>query len=152
MRSLKQATVFGLACAGMLYSTTNPAHATNCGLLIRQLEAYQSTASTDADGLFSSLTANESHCGDYLTEQGTNGQFCHWPFPYRDAAANRAFSAMIDAVSACATRLTPDAGVNHPDSYDLRQYELGNLLVSLSLKDKGARQQTLIFLRLEPQP
>ena len=41
------------------------------------------------------------------------------------------------------------AVVNHPDSYDLRQYAWEGGVVSLSLKDKGALGATMVFLRMQ---
>ena len=44
----------------------------------------------------------------------------------------------------------PDARVNHPDSYDLREWIADSGTWSVSVKDKGALGQTLVFLRYAP--
>ena len=41
------------------------------------------------------------------------------------------------------------AEVNHPDSYDQRMFDIGDVSLSLSLKDKGALQKTVIYLLVE---
>ena len=46
--------------------------------------------------------------------------------------------------------LDPDDPVNHPDSYDLRVWAHNNDIYAISIKDKGAQSQTLVFFRAEP--
>ncbi len=74
---------------------------------------------------------------------------CHWSYAYRGAAALQAFEDLLALLRQCADEeiVEDEAQVNHPDSYDLRQFRLGESVVSLSLKDKGALGQSLVFLR-----
>lgn len=80
---------------------------------------------------------------------------CYWSFDYREPAAVAAFEAIITALTEC---LGPDAkrasdlGVNHPDSYDLRLFDSADRQFAVSLKDKAALQQTLVFLRTATTP
>ena len=74
---------------------------------------------------------------------------CRWSYPYRDVLALHAFEDLLAMVTQCTDEeiVEDEAQVNHPDSYDLRQFRLGESVVSLSLKDKGALGQSLVFLR-----
>jgi hypothetical protein len=61
-----------------------------------------------------------------------------------------AFESLLGQVEACANPIAADpSSVNHPDSYDLRQFSSGVGMISVSLKDKGALNQTYVFLRVE---
>jgi hypothetical protein len=90
-------------------------------------------------------------CRTSLTLNGGKAMHCYWAFPYRSDAAKDVFVSVIAEVSEC---LGPDAiqsrdqRVNHPDAYDLRLFEVGGQEFAVSLKDKGALQQTLIFVRV----
>lgn len=91
-------------------------------------------------------------CGTSMAPTGEISRHCHWSFDYRSAAAKDAFAATFDAATSClaqkeTSQSAPD--VNHPDSYDLRAFEVDGGTLSVSLKDKGQLQQTLIFLRME---
>lgn len=57
---------------------------------------------------------------------------------------------MLGDVRQCADPITvPPSVVNHPDSYDLLQFNFGPAIVSVSLKDKAALAKTYVFLRIE---
>jgi len=74
---------------------------------------------------------------------------CGWGYEYRSAAANTAFDQVVGQVKMCLTpQEVTEAGaqVNHPDSFDQRHYTVDGVRISLSLKDKGALQQTYVFL------
>lgn len=91
-------------------------------------------------------------CGTGLGEGGAAFRYCMKPFAYRDPAAAAEFARLNGEIAACLGQQVAagaDALVNHPDSYDLRRYETRTGTVSLSLKDKGALGQTLIFLRVQ---
>ena len=83
-----------------------------------------------------------------------DGKACQWIFDYRSEAAQRYFQQMVAEVHACkgAVALPKDQPVNHPDSYELISYQLGNEVLTVSLKDKAALDQTFVFLRVEPLP
>ena len=40
--------------------------------------------------------------------------------------------------------------VNHPDSYDLHEWRTPSGTYAISVKDKGALNRTLVFLRYAP--
>ena len=93
---------------------------------------------------------NAVTCAPALGQNGTRSLHCAWPFAYRSGQGADAFDAMLVAVADCAVQIpsTPSK-VNHPDSYDLRQFQMGTTTVSVSLKDKSALSQTYLFLRVE---
>ncbi len=88
-------------------------------------------------------------CGTSLAVSGVQSSHCYWAFDYRSDAARGGFLQVAAGVAACADPIAQEGDVNHPDSYDLRQFDLGGATVAVSLKDKGALQQTLVFLRVE---
>jgi hypothetical protein len=80
---------------------------------------------------------------------------CHWAFPYRSTEARDAFADVLDAVTACLgpdIKVTTDQSVNHPDAYDLRLINHNGKQYAVSIKDKGALQQTLVFVRFPVEP
>jgi len=91
-------------------------------------------------------------CRPSLAMSGARHLHCSWKFPYRSAAAIDAFDLLTAKVAACvgpnATK-TKDQSVNHPDAYQLRQFNLDGREFAVSLKDKGALQQTLVFVRVQ---
>ena len=81
---------------------------------------------------------------------GTVALHCAWPFEYRSMQALDAFDYLLGQVAACANPIAADpSSVSHPDSYDMRQFSSGMGVISVSLKDKGALNQTYVFLRVE---
>lgn len=94
-------------------------------------------------------------CRAALAMSGVTNIHCSWTFPYRSDEATDAFDGLFDELTEC---LGPDAtptrdqSVNHPDAYDLRQFDLGGQAYAVSLKDKGALQQTLVFIRVQKVP
>lgn len=93
----------------------------------------------------------QADCRTTLSLGGGRDLNCNWSFAYRSEAALAAFESVIAEVTEC---LGPDAvqstdqQVNHPDAYDLRMFQVDGQEFAVSLKDKGALQQTLIFLRV----
>ena len=91
-------------------------------------------------------------CGTSLGLSGETSVHCNWGYPYRSPDARAVFNALGAELQACfegQAGLGEDALVNHPDSYDLLSFDLDGGTLSLSLKDKGALEQTYIFLRAE---
>lgn len=91
-------------------------------------------------------------CDTYLTTTSQEGLSCHWTFPYRSDAAKAFAEAMWQTIQQCrsGSPREPDQNVNHPDSYELRQWDTGQAIYSLSVKDKGALGLTLVFVRRAP--
>lgn len=80
---------------------------------------------------------------------------CQKAYAYRAAEATAVFDDLAQMTRDClgdAAERPADASVNHPDSYKLRQFLTGDVVISISLKDKAALDQTFVFLRVEPQP
>ncbi len=89
-------------------------------------------------------------CSTSLTISGQRDVHCHWTFAYRSKVSASVFDGMTVAVSRCldpTVVMIRDQSVNHPDAYDLRIFRLDLHEYAVSLKDKGALQQTLVFLR-----
>ncbi len=100
-------------------------------------------------------TSRPAECRLSLSLGRGQEQNCHWAFDYRSAAARDAFADILDAVTACLgpdITVSTDQSVNHPDAYDLRLIDHDGQQYAVSLKDKGALQQTLVFVRFPIEP
>ena len=93
-----------------------------------------------------------SECSDYLTTTGKTGVSCRWTFGFRDEAAKARADLLSLTLQSCRDGLqkAKDQTVNHPDSYDLFEWQSPLGIYAISLKDKTALKQTLVFLRFEP--
>lgn len=94
-----------------------------------------------------------SQCSTSLGLSGATAVNCAWPHTFRDGSARAAFDEALVALQTCVggqSAATRDQDVNHPDYYDLRLFRTDKGEVGLSLKDKGALQQTYVFLRVTP--
>lgn len=116
-------------------------------------DALTELATTPAlPGLSLPDTDMAAKCQTSLMLGGGSQVHCGWSFEYRAPAAQDAFAQTIVAVTNCLgpdTRATPDQDVNHPDFYDLQTFKADERIISVSLKDKGALEQTLVFVRIE---
>lgn len=116
-------------------------------------DALTELATTQASpGLNLPNTDTAANCQTSLMLGGGSQVHCGWSFEYRTPAAQDAFAQTIVAVTNCLgpdTRATLDQDVNHPDFYDLQTFDADERVISVSLKDKGALQQTLVFIRIE---
>ena len=117
-------------------------------------DAYCADLTALADGSAAEISLPSGApgiCTTSLDLSGARALNCRWPFDYRAQAATDAFDTLLDATAKCLnTGGTTDQGVNHPDSYDLRMFATPTAQISVSIKDKGALQQTFIFLRVAP--
>jgi len=98
---------------------------------------------------------NGATCQQSLELSGTTKDTCYWTYPYRSPEAEAAFAQWSDALLTCfgaEQAQLSDQPVNHPDSYTLHRFDAGTAQVSLSLKDKAALGQTLVFLQISPMP
>lgn len=81
------------------------------------------------------------------------GAVCQWRFDYRSKSATGLYDMFSKQLENClGSEVTVDEGVNHPDSYDLRQYQSKSGMIYVSIKDKAALQQTIVFLRVGRAP
>lgn len=110
------------------------------------LSAIQDGAGTD--DIANAIGADQ--CASELRLDGTSASVCQWEFPFRAPSASGRFDTLLAEIRSCLgpnSELPEDLQVNHPDSYDLRQFRSGDTVVSLSIKDKSALEKTFVFLR-----
>ena len=109
-----------------------------------------SAGTTDAEKPF--LLPGAKTCAVTRTLSGSKAYHCAWEFAYRATAANDRFNAFDRSLRQCfgnRAQTRKDQWVNHPDFYDLRQYRLEQVDVSVSIKDKSAMQKTYVFIRVQ---
>jgi len=109
------------------------------------------TSDTSAVAMFDlgAGSAELANCTHSLELGGALSLHCARAFDYRSPDAATAFDGLLQQVSACAVAFDrDDQAVSHPDSYDLRQFQMGSGIISVSLKDKGSLNQTYLFLRV----
>jgi hypothetical protein len=117
-------------------------------------DALAVLATTDAPSLNSPDGGEAANCRMSLMLGGGTQVHCSWSFDYRATEAQSAFKGTIAAVKACLgpdIHSTLDQVVNHPDFYDLQTFTTDGSTVGVSLKDKSALRQTLVFVRIEQQ-
>lgn len=112
-------------------------------------DGFCASLTTDRPAAFALPDGTEGTCSMSLDLSGARAQNCHWPFTYRAPEATEAFDAVLNATAAClGVQPVADQDVNHPDSYDLRTFHTDTAQIAVSIKDKGALQQTYVFLRI----
>jgi len=100
------------------------------------------------------LEQGTAQCRTSLAMNGARNMHCYLTFGYRTPLATETFQTLSADLAAC---LGPDAtmeidqSVNHPDAFELHEFDLGGRSYAVSIKDKGALQQTLVFVRVELQ-
>ncbi|SMC12376.1 hypothetical protein [Roseovarius aestuarii] len=112
----------------------------------------QSAAGGFADGKPDESFNEVESCDLLQNSDGTQTYLCTWQFAYRAPGAAAVFDMLDRLIPVCirgAQALPADDSVNHPDSYDLRRYRRGDVVISTSLKDKAALEQTLVTLRID---
>ena len=90
-------------------------------------------------------------CAMARSLSGERVYHCTWMFAYREAGAYGTFGTFNRSLQECfgeRAELSRDRSVNHPDYYDQRQYQLGQVKVTLSIKDKSALRNTYVFVRV----
>lgn len=143
-RALKNLSRFRLptasVAAAFMLASGNLATAHECAP-ISELEAYAVSKTAPAGAT----------CSTFLSEAALTGVSCYWEFPFRDDKATLLAKSLWSIVQQChpGVEKGPDQLVNHPDSYDLRNWISGNKIFHVSVKDKGQLERTLVFLRLE---
>ncbi len=72
---------------------------------------------------------------------------CHWAYGFRSESAIAQATHIADHWKRCgATVFAADDSVNHPDSFDQMEYRLDGYRISVSVKDKTALLQSLLFV------
>jgi hypothetical protein len=93
-------------------------------------------------------------CAVVQNVEGHKTYHCAWKFPFRAAAAltfSNTYNQTIAACFADATQRVADLGVNHPDSYEQQQHVVEGAVIRVSVKDKGALQETYVFVAIQGQ-
>ncbi len=134
---------WGRVLCALLPALPVPALAQDCAALDSLRGDYEHAPAFIAD----------ADCRTILTLDAGTQLHCNWPHPYRADTAQAQFDALIALTTGClgAGAVQPqDLAVNHPDFYDLRQFSDALGEVAISLKDKGALDQTYVFMRFSP--
>ena len=96
--------------------------------------------------------STKGECGASTFMSGVRSAHCAWSFSYRSRDATQAFQSLSQSLATCGDLVVPKKaakGVNHPDSFEQHLFKVDGGYVSVSLKDKGALQQTYVFLRTQ---
>lgn len=136
-------------CLGLALATTARAEPT-CA----HLTAFVGQLSADPVVLSDPLPSAQQ-CGATRSAGGADALHCFWMHPYRAAEADAAFERLVRTIRTCfddARAIADDLRVNHPDSYDLKQFRADGALISVSRKDKATLGKTYVFLRAERRP
>lgn len=113
----------------------------------------QAASSTDDPQTLSDLTGlmKAEQCGTAITETAAREIHCRWSFGFRSDESIGMQDRLASDIRNClnASAISPEQGVNHPDTYDQQLHRAGDMALSVSLKDKAALQRSLVFLRIE---
>ncbi len=89
-----------------------------------------------------------------VSESLRGNQFhCVWKFPLQSEEAGEKFQEIGKKLQECfghRAEMSQDQSVNHPDFYESYRFELADVDVTVSLKDKSELQSTLVNLRVKP--
>ncbi len=111
-------------------------------------QAKTNFAPEEAGGAPEPLPGAET-CSLTLSLSGARAYHCAWSYPFRDGSVAAAFAGHTKMLQQCfgeTVEISRDQAVNHPDFYDQRHYRMGEVAVTLSVKDKTALQKTYVFL------
>ncbi|MDH3663542.1 MAG: hypothetical protein OEU92_26590 [Alphaproteobacteria bacterium] len=78
--------------------------------------------------------------------------YCTWEFQHRDLDAYEVFEELGQKLESCIggdSILSDDQRVNHPDFYDVRIFQLDDVKVAVSVKDKSTLGATYVFVSVE---
>ena len=138
--------------AGPLRAADAAAFCADVKILVNQAHGNFSNWTRDRPG---AALPGADDCALRQSLAGPKSYVCAWAFPYRAAEAHGTFETFNRSLQDCFGDPAPsgrDHRVNHPDSYDLRQYRSGRVEVAVSIKDKSALQKTYLFLRVHGEP
>ena len=102
-------------------------------------------------GIWHGDLSAEAPCRE-VSIDGAAAVSCSWAFAYRDGQARAKQAKMQAELRRClpgVRRLADAAGVNHPDTHLVARYAHGLAKISIAVKDKAARQQSLVFLTFQ---
>ena len=120
------------------------AHSAEACLGVKRLEQYT----------ISQVPPDNATCQTYLDEYAAVGVSCYWKFPRQDSGAGSLADDLWRILQMCRKggAVEPDALVNHPDSYFLRQWISGGRIYHVAVKDKASLNSTFVFFRLSQKP
>ena len=104
---------------------------------------------------FSGVTLKFEGASDCTVRSLLHGKsyHCTWDFPHRDDEAYETFENIRQKLEDClddnAIR-SDDQDVNHPDFYDARIFQLGEVKLAVSVKDKSMLGATFVFFSVAP--
>jgi hypothetical protein len=103
----------------------------------------------NAKGEITAMAGHAPSCSTSLTLGSGNSEVCYWTFAYRSEHARAVFELLSKHLMSCTQQAASVEGgpVNHPDSFKQVTMTIEGREVSVSLKDKGGLNQTLVFLR-----
>lgn len=141
MRTFKRLRFLAAACAVVAMATSAEAGQMDGCEQIATLESYATLE----------IAPPGATCSTFLGQSANTGVSCYWEFPYRDGSAEQLAHSLWSVLKTCrpGTHLASDWPVNHPDSFELRQWSAGNAIYRVSLKDKAGQNRTLVFLGYE---
>ena len=129
------------------------AHANSCAtfedIIQKASKNYESLPSTP-----NIYSVTPDLCDVALTSDGVKLYHCRWDYGYRATDAFELLRTLNTEIEQCLgvqSRKIED-GVNHPDTYEQRLYRLGEINISLSLKDKAALSQSFVSLQISGIP
>lgn len=110
--------------------------------------ALEAMASRDKAGATALFAPYAPTCQTALQTTGET-LVCYSEHPFRSETATALAEKIEAKIAACfdAPVRQQDAEVNHPDSYAARWFDVPAGRLYLSVKDKGALQKTLVFVR-----
>ena len=110
--------------------------------------ALEAMAARDNAGAAALFAPHPATCQTALQTTGET-LVCYSEHPFRSEAATDLAAEIEAEIAACfdAPARQQDTGVNHPDSYAARWFDIGAARIYLSVKDKGALGKTLVFVR-----
>lgn len=84
---------------------------------------------------------------------GATSHHCAWGFDFRAADARAKADGLARVVQTCfaAVPQPPENPVNHPDTFDQVTLVGPTVAATIAVKDKGALNQTLVFLGIGPR-
>ncbi len=135
-----------LACIGI----SSLAHANTCITFEDAIQQASTNFETPPVTPFTIYGIMPNLCDVATTSDGIKIYHCRWDYGYRTSDAAELLRTINIDIQRCLgiqSRKIED-GVNHPDTYEQRLYRLGDINISLSLKDKAALNQSFVSLQI----
>ena len=146
-----------MLAAAMLTAAPNAAHADGpcpaVSALVGQAQANFPDLGPGSVGPEAAPVLDRAEgCTVSLSLSGAKSFQCVWSYAQGSGAAPAEFGRLNGAVRDCLgdrARIVRDQPVNHPDYFDLREYRLDGVVLTVSLKEKSARRKTYVVFRIQ---